>query len=410
MVQSFPRSVRPQRPESGVRTIVQHKQVARAVKDSPVGAHIRRRCGRTIFHRRDQRRIIVRVLLCGACLVVKINARSPRGHDETIFVVGRLRHRSGILKRSAHETFLLGGRFEKRPSARLVDHRHLRRVNAVVGIEASAGNEETVAALPHEIPSVIPRPVAADVRCCRCEIEGRTVERHADETLAVAADPEAAFPVAFQPVDAALQSRRRGRRRVVVELQQRAVVVAERLPVDACAQAVEREQIDACEVVRSRFLHQVRRNAPCTHKSRLTAGHIEVERARSGGKLLHRMRKEVVPERRIGEILLHADRFQTLIGGHRQPVAHACHVIAGRHGEMPFDLRAGEIDPHKTLVGGDESIVSLHSQLVYGQIFVHGLFDGAEVHQLPVARTVEIDVAVAIKQHQPAPSLGVADV
>ena len=77
---------------------------------------------------------------------------------------------------------------------------------------------------------------------------------------------------------------------------------------------------------------------------------------------------------------------------------------------MPFDLRAGEIDPHKTLVGGDESVVSLHPQLVHRQIFVRGLFDGAEVHQLPVARTVEIDVAVAIKQHQPAPSLGVADV
>ena len=53
--------------------------------DGPVGAHIRRRCGRTIFHRRDQRRIIVRVLLCGARLVVKINTRSSRGHDETIF-------------------------------------------------------------------------------------------------------------------------------------------------------------------------------------------------------------------------------------------------------------------------------------------------------------------------------------
>ena len=317
---------------------------------------------------------------------------------------------SGILKRRTRKAVFLSRCFKERPIVALIDHRHLWNVDAVVRIETPAGDEQAVADLSHKVAQVIAWAVAAESRGGGCQVEGGAIERNAHKTLAVASNPEIAFPVEFQPIDTTLQRGGRCRGGLVVELEQGALIETKNFSAAAHSQLMEREQVNARKIVRAGFFYQSRSDAPRTHGRRLSAGDIEVNRVARGCQVLHGVGEDSTPQCRVGNVLQHADGFHALLGGHEQVVVDSDDIVAAGHCEMPFEFSPCQVDPSKALVGGEKSVIALHAKSSHGQFFHRRLLDSGEIHELSVCRPIQIDVTVRVKEHQPSARGGVADV
>ena len=104
------------------------------------------------------------------------------------------------------------------------------------------------------------------------------------------------------------------------------------------------------------------------------------------------------------------DGFHALLGGDEQVVVDSDDIVAACHCEMPFEFSPRQVDPSKAFVGGEKSVIALHAKSTHGQFFHRRLLDSGEIHELSVRRSVEIDVAVRVKEHQPSARGGIADV
>jgi len=68
-----------------------------------------------------------------------------------------------------------------------------------------------------------------------------------------------------------------------------------------------------------------------------------------------------LPQRIVVQILAYSDALKLSSSCHKKMIAPACHIMAAAHSEMSTHESLCHIYPEKTCVGGDESIIILHT-------------------------------------------------